>query len=86
MHRKRQEQIFWKSEYHFSDPVADGPVIQNASYQAIQNGTTIVKVFDTIAAVRKQKCEVPIVFMMYYNTLYHYGVEKFVKKVCRMRC
>lgn len=64
----------------FSDPVADGPVIQNASYQAIQNGTTIVKVFDTIAVVRKQKCEVPIVFMMYYNTLYHYGVEKFVKR------
>lgn len=67
----------------FSDPVADGPVIQNASYQAIQNGTTLAKIFDTIEAVRQEQCEVPIVFMMYYNTVYYYGVEKFVKRCAK---
>ena len=36
----------------FSDPVADGPVIQNASYQAIQKGTTLTKIFDMIEGVR----------------------------------
>lgn len=64
----------------FSDPVADGPVIQNASYQAIANGATLVKTFDMVAGVRSKKCEVPIVFMMYYNTVYRYGLEAFVKR------
>lgn len=64
----------------FSDPVADGPVIQNASYQAIQKGATLTKIFDMIEGVRKEKCEVPIVFMMYYNTVYHYGLEAFVTR------
>ena len=64
----------------FSDPVADGPVIQNASYQAIQKGTTLTKIFDMVEGVRKEKCEVPIVFMMYYNTVYHYGLEAFAAR------
>ena len=50
----------------FSDPVADGPVIQDASYQAILKGVTLSKVFDMVEVLRKT-CEVPIVFMMYYN-------------------
>ena len=64
----------------FSDPVADGPVIQNASYQAIQKGTTLTKIFDMVEGARKEKCEVPIVFMMYYNTVYHYGLDAFVAR------
>ena len=64
----------------FSDPVADGPVIQNASYQAIQKGTTLTKIFDMVEGVRKEKCEVPIVFMMYYNTVYHYGLDAFAAR------
>lgn len=64
----------------FSDPVADGPVIQDASYESILNGTTLEKVFDMMVQVRAEKCEVPIVFMMYYNTIYHYGVKRFVEK------
>lgn len=64
----------------FSDPVADGPVIQNASYQAIQKGTTLTKIFDMVKGVRKEKCEVPIVFMMYYNTVYHYGLDAFAAR------
>jgi tryptophan synthase alpha chain len=63
----------------FSDPVADGPVIQEASYQSIQLGTNLKKVFDVVSDVRKES-EIPIVFMMYYNTILYYGVEKFVDK------
>lgn len=63
----------------FSDPVADGPVIQNASYKSICQGTTLVKVFDVVSEARKT-CEVPIVFMMYYNTIVYYGIEKFIDK------
>lgn len=64
----------------FSDPVADGPVIQNASYKAICNGINLKKVFTMVEEVRKEGLELPIVFMMYYNTVLHYGVEEFVKK------
>ncbi|WP_294403524.1 tryptophan synthase subunit alpha [uncultured Clostridium sp.] len=63
----------------FSDPIADGPVIQDASYRSIQKGTNLKKVFELIQEVRKD-CQVPIVFMLYYNTILYYGVEKFVDK------
>lgn len=63
----------------FSDPVADGPVIQNASYKAICQGVTLSKVFDMMVELRKE-CEVPIVFMMYYNTILHYGLDEFANK------
>lgn len=65
----------------FSDPIADGPVIQDASYRSIEKGTNLAKVFDAVSKVRMD-CEVPIVFMLYFNTVLHYGVEAFVKK-CR---
>ena len=63
----------------FSDPVADGPVIQAASYKAIMAGVNLKKVFELVKEVRKD-CEVPIVFMMYYNTILYYGVDAFIKK------
>ena len=64
----------------FSDPVADGPVIQNASYQAICKGVTLKKVFHTVEQMREEGVQIPIIFMMYYNTVLHYGVKEFVKK------
>lgn len=64
----------------FSDPVADGPVIQDASYEAICGGTTLKKIFAAMEEMRKDGITVPIVFMMYYNTILHYGVEEFAKK------
>ncbi len=64
----------------FSDPVADGPVIQNASYESIQNGTTLVKVFSLMQEIRKSGSNVPIVFMMYYNTVFHYGIKDFAEQ------
>lgn len=63
----------------FSDPVADGPIIQEASFKSIQLGTNLKKVFNIVAEVRRES-EIPIVFMMYYNTVLYYGVENFVDK------
>ena len=64
----------------FSDPVADGPVIQAASYKSICQGTNLKKSFQMMEEVRKEGCNIPIVFMMYYNTILFYGVEAFAKK------
>ena len=63
----------------FSDPVADGPVIQDASYRSILKGTNLKKTFQAVKEVREE-CQIPIVFMMYYNTILHYGVKEFVEK------
>ena len=63
----------------FSDPTADGPVIQDASYKSIQNGTNLKGAFELVKKVRKD-CEVPVVFMLYYNTILYYGVENFIDK------
>lgn len=63
----------------FSDPVADGPVIQAASYKAIRQGVNLKKIFEMVAGIRADGCEVPIVFMMYFNTALHYGLEEFVR-------
>lgn len=68
----------------FSDPVADGPVIQDASYRAICGGVNVRKIFEMMQELRAEGVEMPIVFMMYYNTVLHYGVEAFVKKCNEM--
>ena len=57
-----------------------GPVIQAASYDAILGGANLEKTFTCMQELRAEKVEIPIVFMMYYNTVLHYGVEEFVKK------
>ena len=59
----------------FSDPIADGPVIQDASFKAIQNGASLEGTFTMMGEVRKAGLNSPVVFMLYYNTVYHYGVE-----------
>ena len=64
----------------FSDPIADGPVIQDASFRSIQKGTTLAGVFDAVAGYRADGGGVPLVFMLYYNTILHYGVEQFVDR------
>ena len=60
----------------FSDPMADGATIQHASYCALQNGVTTKKCIDIVKQLRK-KTNVPLIFMTYYNPVYHYGLEKF---------
>ena len=64
----------------FSDPLADGPVIQDASYRAICGGVNVKKIFAMMQELRTEGVTVPIIFMMYYNTILHYGVEAFVKR------
>jgi len=61
----------------FSDPVAEGPVIQEADYRALQAGTTTDKIFDMVERVRKFT-EIPIAFMTYVNPIYTYGVDRFM--------
>lgn len=60
----------------FSDPLADGPVIQASSFRALEAGATVRKVLDSVGSIRK-RCDVPIVLMTYYNPVQNYGLEKF---------
>jgi tryptophan synthase alpha chain len=65
----------------FSDALADGPIIQKAAEDALRKGTTVKGIFEVIKKARKNT-EVPLVFLVYYNTLLAYGVEKFVNNCC----
>lgn len=62
----------------FSDPIAEGPVIQEADIRALSSGMTTDKVFELVKELRKDY-DTPIVFMTYANPVYHYGTEKFFK-------
>ena len=62
----------------FSDPVAEGIVIQEADLRALASGTTTDKIFDTVRRIR-QKTDVPLAFMTYINPVFAYGVDKFMK-------
>ena len=63
----------------FSDPTADGPIIQAASQRALKNGATLAGILDMIEALRKSS-EIPIVLFGYYNPILSYGTERFAKK------
>ena len=63
----------------FSDPTAEGPVIQEANVRALSGGVTTDKVFDMVAELRKE-VSIPLVFMTYANVVFSYGIERFVKK------
>ncbi len=60
----------------FSDPLADGVTIQNASFIALHNGITLETCLEVAAKIR-QKIITPLVFMSYLNPIYKYGIEKF---------
>ena len=62
----------------FSDPVAEGPVIQEADERALSAGTTTDKIFDMVKRIRKVN-DTPIAFMTYANPIYTYGKEKFME-------
>ena len=61
----------------FSDPTAEGPVIQGANLRALNGGVTTDKIFDLVRELR-QDVTVPMVFMTYANVVYSYGAEKFI--------
>lgn len=60
----------------FSDPLADGPVIQSAGTVALKNGMTLTKLFDQLKSIRKE-VSIPLVMMGYLNVIMHYGIERF---------
>ena len=63
----------------FSDPTAEGPVIQGANLRALSGGVTTDKVFDMVEKIRKNT-DVPMVFMTYANVVFSYGTERFCKR------
>jgi len=63
--------------FPFSDPLADGPVIQNASTISLEKGTKIVKFFSLVKKIRKET-DIPLILMTYTNILYHKGYSKFI--------
>ncbi len=66
----------------FSDPMADGPTIQAASERALAGGTSLVKILELVAAVRRET-SIPLVLMGYYNPVFRYGAERFAQDAAR---
>lgn len=62
----------------FSDPIADGPVIQQAAERALRSGTTLKKILATVRAIRAAT-QVPLVLMAYYNSIFRYGEAAFCR-------
>ncbi|MDA7731150.1 tryptophan synthase subunit alpha [Flavobacteriaceae bacterium] len=63
----------------FSDPLADGPTIQESSTIALNNGMNSIKLFDQLKEIRK-KTDIPLIIMGYFNPILQFGVEEFCKK------
>ena len=63
----------------FSDPTAEGPVIQGANLRALTGGVTTDKIFDMVKEIR-QNTKIPLVFMTYANVVFSYGTERFLEK------
>lgn len=62
----------------FSDPLADGPVIQKATQTALENGITVKKSLEAVRELRARGVTIPLVLMGYYNPMLAYGLEKFI--------
>ncbi len=60
----------------FSDPIADGPVIQQAAERALKSGTSLRKILNSVTSLRR-RTEIPIVLMLYYNSIHAMGYETF---------
>jgi len=60
----------------FSDPIADGPVIQQAAERALRSGTTLKKILATVTNIRR-KTSIPLILMAYYNSIMAMGIEAF---------
>jgi tryptophan synthase alpha chain len=66
----------------FSDPLADGPTIQRASERALKKGTTLKKVLSLVKDIR-EKTGIPIILMTYYNPVFKFGPESFVREAVK---
>ncbi len=67
----------------FSDPTAEGPVIQAASMRALSQGVTTDDIFEMVARIR-QNTQLPMVFMTYANVIFSYGAERFIKRAAEL--
>jgi tryptophan synthase alpha chain len=67
----------------FTDPLADGPAIQRASERALAQGVTLRKVLALVEDI-KQHSKIPLILMTYYNPVFKYGIEAFVKEAVRV--
>lgn len=65
----------------FSDPLADGPVIQQATQVALSNGVTIEKTLQAVATLRQRGVSIPLVLMGYYNPLLAFGLKRFIDRI-----
>ena len=63
----------------FSDPIADGPVIQGAATQALRNGMSVERLFRQLEGIRRE-VDIPLILMGYLNPVAHYGFEAFCKR------
>ena len=63
----------------FSDPLADGPVIQQATQVALEKGITVKKSLEAVKELRKRGVAIPLILMGYYNPMLAYGLEKFIR-------
>ena len=63
----------------FSDPLADGPVIQHATQIALEKGITVKKSLEAVKELRNRGVDIPLILMGYYNPMLAYGLEKFVR-------
>ena len=64
----------------FSDPMADGPTIQESSVRSLENGTKINDIFELVMKIRKFNNEIPIILMAYYNSIFNLGIDNFTSK------
>ncbi|MBI5823514.1 MAG: tryptophan synthase subunit alpha [Chloroflexi bacterium] len=63
----------------FSDPLADGPVIQQATQVALENGITVKKSLEAVKELRRRGVTIPLILMGYFNPMLAYGLEKFIR-------
>jgi len=64
----------------FSDPMADGPTIQESSVRSLSNGTKINDIFEIVMNIRSLNNEIPIILMGYYNSIFNLGIDNFTAK------
>lgn len=74
---------FLEIGFPYSDPVADGPIIQHSSQTALANGMTLHLLFEQLADLRK-RVSIPVMLMGYINPIVQYGVENFCKKASEL--
>lgn len=67
----------------FSDPTAEGPVIQGANIRALSGGATTDKIFQMVERIRR-RTQIPLVFMTYANVVFSYGTERFIRRASQI--